>query len=285
MKDFFQYRESLTEAADPYKKTRKTLEQKKSSLVSQFEKVGDVIMKLKLPRDAKKYEKLEKEQDKLIKSIQSISTKLSKLPPPPPPPINSLWKTKPEQRTLRSITKLFDKKITSTNKVSEGFLDGDWSDVLSLFVTDSIETGIYKEYYDYEWFDISDIPKTYHNKNGIDWGSLENNPKDFSKFKKKAAAAIQETEWKNIRSGRAGAFSGGLSHVLKSKNSLKDLTIKVGEGSEGYFVFSHKIYYVEIEGSDELVLISKKELYEKDIAETVERMIFDGHKSVKGKYK
>ena len=270
---------SLREAIDPYK-TRKTLEQKKSSLDSQLKKIEDSIMKLKLPRDAKKYEKLDKEQDKIIKSIQSISKKLFKLPPPP---INSLWKRKPEQRTSRSITKLFDKKITSTNKVSEGFLDGNWDDVLSLFVTDSIERGMYVDYYDYDEFDISDIPKTYHNKNGIDWGSLENNPKDFSKFKKKVASRLQEAEWKNIRQGRANALSGG--HVLKSENSLKDLTIKVGEGSEDYFDFSHKVYYVEINGSDELVLISKKELVDQEIAETVERMIFDGHKSVNGKYK
>jgi hypothetical protein len=268
---------SLTEAMDPYK-ARSNLEKKKDDLDSQLDKISNTIMKLKLPRDAEKYKKLDKEQDKLLSRINTINKKLNKLPPAP---INSLWKTKPPKGNSY-VTRLFGKSV-STKKVSEGLLAGEFEEVMDLFVSDSIESGNYYEYYPPEGdFDINDIPSEYHTADGVDWESLEGNPKDFKKFTKKFESSLREGEWKNVRDGMSGS-----ANAFKSEHSIKDLTIKVKEGSEDYFLFSHKIYYVNVNsnGSPDFILISKKNLDEFDIASTVERMIFDEHKSMKGKYK
>jgi hypothetical protein len=220
MKDFFQYRESLTEA------------------------------RKKPARDSKKKE------------------------------IKKGWVAEPK-RGDASITRLFNKLVNPEKKIGEGYMVNGMDDLISFYAKEAIEDGDFEDY-----VDPDDVDDKYVEDGEIDFYKLEKNRRDWKSFLEDFESSFSDQQWGNVRNDLRSSKSSDL-HVIDSKNTSKPTKITVAEGG-GYFTGSgsHEVYYIHI-GNDvdfedpDLVLMSKKYHDTKKVAQTIERMLFDGHKSVK----
>ena len=252
MKDFFQYREELIEALDPRIKR----------LEGELRKIGNQVAKLRLPKDQKKYSELDKKQDALIRQIeklkkspQSASKKLMKSPKSASKVVKKKeikkgWVSEPPKGDAK-ITRLFGKKINLKRGDENGYLTGGIGDLISLYAQFAI---------DYE-------------------GDGEDNEREFRRD-------FADDQWHNVRRDMRSSISGAA--VLQSSNTTKKTKITVGEAGSYYegggYTNVYYIYIGNMVNADEpdLILCSSNDIDPKKIASTVERLLFDGHKSVKG---
>ena len=118
----------------------------------------------------------------------------------------------------------------------------------------------------------------------IDEDAIRKNRSAFKKFTKIFVETFAEQQWNNVRRDMRSSISG--AYVYNSKNTAKPMKITVAEGGNHYKPGSDEITYIYVGKVDadnpDLILSSKKSLPPKEVAKTVERLLFDRAKSVKG---
>ena len=197
-------------------------------------------------------------------------------------PVKKGWSTEPPKGNAK-ITSLFNKVIDPEKKLGEGILKNAGDDLTTFYGIDAIDDG--------DWgftVDVDEVEEEFGSKyiedGEIDEYAIEKNPRVFKKFKQMFMDNYIDQQWHNVRRDMRSSISD--AHVLSSENTAKPLDITIGEAG-GYFTTGgYEITYIYIGKVDaddpDIVLCSDKFVKPTDVAKVVERLLFDGHKSVRG---